>query len=70
MELLRTCQITGKTAVACIIDGIPSVTTQNAARAGRYEKPESLFEGYISMLRVREESIIEDLIPQKEIPDY
>ncbi|XP_044760406.1 uncharacterized protein LOC123317860 [Coccinella septempunctata] len=51
MELLRTCQITGKNAVSCLIDGIPDITIQNAARAGRYVVPEALFEEYLSMLR-------------------
>ncbi|KAJ8912698.1 hypothetical protein NQ315_012252 [Exocentrus adspersus] len=51
MELLRTCQITGKNAISCLIDGIQDITTQNAARAGRYVMPETLFEEYLSMLQ-------------------
>ena len=42
--------------MACIIDDIPNNTIQNAACAGRYDKSELLFEGYLSMLR--EESTI------------
>ncbi|CAH2016886.1 unnamed protein product, partial [Acanthoscelides obtectus] len=51
MELIRTCQIVGKNAVSCLIDGITDINIQNAARAGRYEIPETLFEQYLSMLR-------------------
>ncbi|VEN44035.1 unnamed protein product [Callosobruchus maculatus] len=51
MELLRTCQISGRNAVSCLIDGIPSVTIQNGARAGRYASPEALYEEYLSSLR-------------------
>lgn len=51
MELLTACQITGKHAVSCVIDGIPDVSIQNAARAGRYATPEALFEEYLGMLR-------------------
>lgn len=51
MELMRTCQITGRNAVSCLIDGIVNVTIQNGARAGRYVTPESLYEEYLSTLR-------------------
>ncbi|KAJ8982440.1 hypothetical protein NQ317_010180 [Molorchus minor] len=51
MELIRTCQLSAQQAVSCLIDGIPDVTMQNAARAGRYATPEAFFEEYLSMLR-------------------
>ncbi|KAG5877691.1 hypothetical protein JTB14_003845 [Gonioctena quinquepunctata] len=51
MELLRTCQISGRHAVSCLIDGITDVTAQNGARAGRYVTPEALYVEYLSMLR-------------------
>ncbi|KAG5862457.1 hypothetical protein JTB14_010479 [Gonioctena quinquepunctata] len=50
MELLRTCQISGRHAVSCLIDGITDVTAQNGARAGRYVTPDALYEKYLSML--------------------
>lgn len=50
MELLRTCKITGKTTVSCIIQGSDDVMVQNGARAGRYEIPETLYQEYLSVL--------------------
>ncbi|XP_074026188.1 uncharacterized protein [Leptinotarsa decemlineata] len=51
IELLRTCQISGRHAVSCFIDGITEVTTRNGARAGRNVIPEALYGEYLSMLR-------------------
>ena len=51
MELLRTCQIQGRNAVSCLIDGLSSVTIQHGARAGRYSTPETLYEEYLSTFR-------------------
>ncbi|KAG5882023.1 hypothetical protein JTB14_023076 [Gonioctena quinquepunctata] len=51
LELLRTCQISGRHAVSCLINGITDVMAQNGARAGRYVTPEALYEEYLSMLR-------------------
>ncbi|KAJ8917302.1 hypothetical protein NQ315_002320 [Exocentrus adspersus] len=53
MELLQLCEITGKKAVSCIIDGLNDPATQNSARAGRYSTPESLYEEYLSTLNER-----------------
>nr|CAH7714828.1 unnamed protein product [Callosobruchus chinensis] len=49
-QLLRQCQITGKNAVAMIIDGIPDMTTQSGAKVGRYASPEDLYREYLSTL--------------------
>nr|CAI5852307.1 unnamed protein product [Callosobruchus analis] len=49
-QLLRQCQITGKNAVAMIIDGISDVTIQSGAKVGRYASPEDLYRGYLSTL--------------------
>lgn len=48
MEMLKACDINGKNAVSCLIAGLPETNLQNAARAGRYESPESLFEEFLS----------------------
>lgn len=63
MESLRTCQISGRNAVSCLIDGITNSTIQNAARAGRYVTPEALYEEYLSTLR-------EDKFPECESVTY
>lgn len=60
MELLRTCQITGKNAVSCLIDGISNATIQNSARASRYESPEILYEEYLST--IRDEKPVDDTL--------
>nr|CAH7750533.1 unnamed protein product [Callosobruchus chinensis] len=49
-QLLRQCQITGKNAVAMIIDGIPDMTTQSGAKVGRYASAEDLYHDYLSTL--------------------
>lgn len=51
MELLNACDITGKRAISCIIDGIQDSTTQAGARAGRYETPDALYAEYLSALK-------------------
>ncbi|KAJ8974452.1 hypothetical protein NQ317_014768 [Molorchus minor] len=50
-ELLSACDINGKRAVSCLIDGIPDPTIQAGARAGRYDTPDSLYGEYLSTLR-------------------
>lgn len=52
MELLRSCEISGKQAVSCLIYGIDDSVIQNSARAGRYHTPEALCEEYLSALNV------------------
>lgn len=47
MELLRSCEVTGKKTVSCVIDGISDAIVQNSARAGRYEAPEALYEKFL-----------------------
>nr|CAI5851486.1 unnamed protein product [Callosobruchus analis] len=49
-QLLRQCQITGKNAIAMIIDGISDVTVQSGAKVGRYASPEDLYREYLSTL--------------------
>ncbi|VEN56651.1 unnamed protein product [Callosobruchus maculatus] len=49
-QLLRQCQITGKNAVAMIIDGISDITIQSGAKVGRYASPEDLYREYLSTL--------------------
>ena len=51
MELMRTCEIQGRKAVSCLIDGLTNTTTQHGARAGRYQTPEALYEEYLSTFR-------------------
>lgn len=43
MKLLHVCEIEGKKAVSCIIDGLRDKGVQNNARAGRYETPAKLY---------------------------
>ena len=62
MELVRTCDISAKKAVSCVIHGIPDLTIQNAARAGRYENPETLYENYLSMLRNEPTEIVRESV--------
>ncbi|XP_031330617.1 uncharacterized protein LOC116161422 [Photinus pyralis] len=50
MELINACEIKGKKAVSCLIDGIPDATLQAGARAGRYESPSLLYAEYLSTL--------------------
>jgi hypothetical protein len=50
MNLLQACNITGKEAVSCLIDGLMDRTLQNGAQAGRYETPESFYTKYLSTL--------------------
>lgn len=50
-ELLSACDITGKRAVSCLIDGITDPSIQAAARAGRYEEPDRLYAEYLSALK-------------------
>lgn len=52
MELLRGCEIIGKNAVSCLIAGLPEKNIQNAARAGRHDTPESLYEEFLSAVQV------------------
>ena len=49
MELISACEITGKKAVSCLIDGIRDPTIQGA-RAGRYGTPNDLYAEYFSTL--------------------
>lgn len=49
-ELLDACEIQGKNAVSCIIDGMNNATLQTGAKAGRYETPEELYASYLSTL--------------------
>jgi hypothetical protein len=44
------CNITGKHAVSCLIDGLSDRTLRNGAKAGRYETPEELYTEYLSTL--------------------
>lgn len=48
IELLQACEISGRNAVSCLIDGLNNISLQNAAKAGRYETPEILFEQFLS----------------------
>ncbi|KAJ8919081.1 hypothetical protein NQ315_012066 [Exocentrus adspersus] len=57
MELIRSCEISGKQAVSCLIHGIDDSVIQNSARAGRYHTPEALYEEYLSALNVEASSI-------------
>jgi hypothetical protein len=50
MNLLQACNITGKYAVSCLIDGLRDRTLRNGAKAGRYETPEELYTEYLSTL--------------------
>ncbi|KAJ3631872.1 hypothetical protein MTP99_012977 [Tenebrio molitor] len=50
MNLLQACNITGKHAVSCLIDGLSDRTLRNGAKAGRYETPEELYTEYLSTL--------------------
>jgi hypothetical protein len=52
MNLLQACNITGKEAVSCLIDGLADRTLQNGAKAGRYKTPERLYTEYLSTLSV------------------
>lgn len=50
MELVSACEVTGKKAVSCVIDGIRDASIQAGARAGRYETPDRLYAEYLSSL--------------------
>jgi hypothetical protein len=50
MNLLQACNITGKHAVSCLIDGLSDRTLRNGAKAERYETPEELYTEYLSTL--------------------
>ncbi|XP_068897798.1 uncharacterized protein [Tenebrio molitor] len=50
INLLQACNITGKYAVSCLIDGLSDRTLRNGAKAGRYETPEELYTEYLSTL--------------------
>jgi hypothetical protein len=50
INLLQACNITGKEAVSCLIDGLTGHTLQNGVKSGRYETPESLYTEYLSTL--------------------
>jgi hypothetical protein len=50
INLLQACNITGKYAVSCLIDGLSDRTLRNGAKAGRYEIPEELYTEYLSTL--------------------
>jgi hypothetical protein len=50
MNLLQACNITGKHAVSCLIDGLSDRTLRNGAKAGCYETPEELYTEYLSTL--------------------
>ncbi|KAJ8953297.1 hypothetical protein NQ314_007376 [Rhamnusium bicolor] len=50
MELIGACEIDGKKAVSCLIDGIRDTSIQAGARAGRYVTPGSLYAEYLSTL--------------------
>ncbi|KAJ8966104.1 hypothetical protein NQ314_003741 [Rhamnusium bicolor] len=52
MQLLRQCEISGKNAVAMLIDGIPDEAIQSGAKAGRYTNPEDLYREYLSALSI------------------
>ncbi|KAJ3626844.1 hypothetical protein MTP99_017312, partial [Tenebrio molitor] len=52
MNVLQACNITGKHAVSCLIDGLSDRTLRNGAKAGRYETPEELYTEYLSTLVV------------------
>ena len=47
MSLLQACDITGRNAVSCLIDGITNLTIQTGARAGRCATPEELHHEYL-----------------------
>jgi hypothetical protein len=50
MNLLRACNISGKDAVSCLIEGLTDRTLQNGAKAWRFESPEQLYAEYLSTL--------------------
>lgn len=50
MDLLQACNIGGKEAVSCLIDGIGDRTVQSSAKAGRYENPEVLYQEFLSTI--------------------
>lgn len=51
MELVNACEVSGKKAVSCLIDGIKDPTIQAGARAGRYKTPDQLYAEYLSSLK-------------------
>lgn len=55
MQLLRQCDISGKNAVAMIIDGIHDNAIQSGAKVGRYTTPEELYRDYLSTLAIAQE---------------
>jgi hypothetical protein len=50
MNLLQACNIGGKDAVSCFIDGLVDRTFRNGVKAGRFESPEKLYAEYLSLL--------------------
>ncbi|KAJ3660851.1 hypothetical protein Zmor_005281 [Zophobas morio] len=50
MNLLQACNISGRDAVSCLIDGLGDRTLQNGAKAGRYTAPEELYSEFLSLL--------------------
>ncbi|KAL1488532.1 hypothetical protein ABEB36_014996 [Hypothenemus hampei] len=68
MELLRICETTtnpGRKSVSCIIEGIDDPVIQNAARAGRYETPEALYEQYLFALEGDSRKFIQPTAEEK-----
>lgn len=51
LDLLNACEINGKKAISCLIDGIRDPTIQAGARAGRYSTPDELYAEYLSSLK-------------------
>jgi hypothetical protein len=50
VTLLLACNIGGKDAVSCLIDGLVDRTLRNGATARRFESPEQLYAEYLSLL--------------------
>lgn len=50
MDLRESCDISGKNAVSCIIDGIPNATIQSGAKAGRNNGSQSLYSEFLATL--------------------
>jgi hypothetical protein len=47
INFLRACNIRGKDAVSCLIEGLMNRTLRNGAKAGRFESPEQLYAEYL-----------------------
>jgi hypothetical protein len=47
MSLLRACNISGKDAELCLIEGLMDSTMKNGAKAGRSDTPEQLHAEYL-----------------------